>query len=368
MLFDSNQKPELENIYSHLGDDRSKRIYTARLVKSLLGEDNLMNQIIDEYKSEILTSDEWVEFLAYLKKDEREKYIFGYGEYGTRLYNYTKDIINWNGFIDNDSEKIGKNHDGIFVSSLDDIINNKTDIIESLAFFIPSKAYFYEIKEQLIKNGVSESSIVDGTVIYDITEGRQYFDLEQLQKTKGEVFVDGGVCDGMSSISFIKWCNGDYKKIFCFEPDEGNIDKIIRNFKYWNIEKYEIVNKGIWNKSTTLKFAAQSTANSMVVAGDSLFDVQEDSLSKIEVISLDEALGGQRVSFIKMDIEGSELNAIEGSRRIIYKHKPKLAISIYHKPEDIWEIPKKILSIRDDYIFYLRHYSAYMSETVLYGV
>jgi hypothetical protein len=69
-----------------------------------------------------------------------------------------------------------------------------------------------------------------------------------------------------------------------------------------------------------------------------------------------------------MDIEGAELEAIKGAKRIIEEQKPKLAICVYHKPEDIWELPELILSYNKEYKFYIRHYSYKDNETVLYAV
>ena len=72
--------------------------------------------------------------------------------------------------------------------------------------------------------------------------------------------------------------------------------------------------------------------------------------------------------FIKMDIEGAELAALEGAQNCIREQHPKLIICVYHKPEDIIEIPAYILSLCPDYKLYLRHYSLGHTETVLYAV
>ena len=68
-----------------------------------------------------------------------------------------------------------------------------------------------------------------------------------------------------------------------------------------------------------------------------------------------------------MDIEGAEIPALKGAEMIIRDVKPKLAISIYHRPEDIIEIPELLLQYRSDYQFYLRHYSLHAYDTVLYA-
>ena len=75
----------------------------------------------------------------------------------------------------------------------------------------------------------------------------------------------------------------------------------------------------------------------------------------------------ENTSLIKMYIEGAELDAISGAKHLIENGSP-LAISVYHKPSDIWMIPELILSINPCYKFYLRHYSKSIVDTVLYGI
>ena len=89
-----------------------------------------------------------------------------------------------------------------------------------------------------------------------------------------------------------------------------------------------------------------------------------------EVVSIDDYFCGsdEKVSFIKMDIEGAELDALEGGRKIIGSYLPKLAICIYHKPEDLWKIPLFIKNNWNDYKIYIRHHTELMTETVCYAV
>lgn len=93
-------------------------------------------------------------------------------------------------------------------------------------------------------------------------------------------------------------------------------------------------------------------------------DVQEGT--KIEVVSLDSVIQ-EKVTFIKMDIEGSEIKALQGSRNLIQTYRPKLAISIYHKWEDLVDIPTYIHELVPEYKFYIRHYFYSPAETVLYA-
>ena len=84
---------------------------------------------------------------------------------------------------------------------------------------------------------------------------------------------------------------------------------------------------------------------------------------------IDEAVDpNNRVTFIKMDIEGSELEALKGAQQTIQRDRPKLAICIYHKPEDMTDIPLYIKSLVPEYRLYVRHHSNRCSETVLYAV
>lgn len=90
--------------------------------------------------------------------------------------------------------------------------------------------------------------------------------------------------------------------------------------------------------------------------------------SVIETTSIDEILDGGEATYIKMDIEGAEYEALLGAKKTIKNYKPKLAISIYHKRCDIWEIPILLLSYNSDYKFYLRTYSFSGNDTVLYAL
>ena len=81
-----------------------------------------------------------------------------------------------------------------------------------------------------------------------------------------------------------------------------------------------------------------------------------DSGRRIEADSLDNLLGKAPLTFLKMDVEGSESRAILGSANAIRRHKPKLMVSAYHRSEDLFALPQQIAAIRPDYRFYLRHY------------
>ena len=90
--------------------------------------------------------------------------------------------------------------------------------------------------------------------------------------------------------------------------------------------------------------------------------------AKGHVVRLDDAIGKARVTFLKMDIEGAELKALEGSRQTILDNKPKLAICVYHHIKDLWEIPLFIKTLIPEYRIFLRHHTKLEYETVCYAL
>lgn len=174
---------------------------------------------------------------------------------------------------------------------------------------------------------------------------------------RNESFIDGGALDGGDSMNFIKWCNGNYDAIYMFEPDADNYQNLVPLQVANN--KIAIYEEGLWSSLGKVYFSAGNKENSAI---------SEKGNAVIQVTSIDEKLQGKGISVIKMDIEGSEKQALIGAAKTIRKWKPRLAICVYHKPEDIIEIPLKILELNPEYKFYLRHYSYMDTETVLYAI
>jgi len=189
---------------------------------------------------------------------------------------------------------------------------------------------------------------------FNYLEDKQYFEDFLELEMKGEVFVDIGGYDGYTSEEFIKK-SPQYETVYLFEPDNKNLLKAKERLKdYSNVFFYNI---GLSNKKETLRFDL----------GGSGSKISKDGLIEIQVDKLDDCIE-KKVTFIKMDIEGAESKAIEGAKNTIMKYHPTMAISVYHKIEDFWSIPKQILDIRDDYKIYLRHYTESIYETVMFFI
>ncbi|ONI42721.1 hypothetical protein AN639_12060 [Candidatus Epulonipiscium fishelsonii] len=191
------------------------------------------------------------------------------------------------------------------------------------------------------------------------TNRNQYFD-DIVKLSLNEIFVDLGGFDGGTSIEFAKRTNYTYKQIYIFEPDPLNYENTLFNINNSNLKNVEIFNIGGWSKKDTLNFNISSRNTSSRISDNGNY--------MVKVNSLDNVLGDTPVTFIKMDVEGAELEALIGAEKIVKKYKPHLAISLYHRPEDIFEIPLYVKKLVPEYKLYLRHYSLHYSyETVLHA-
>ena len=182
----------------------------------------------------------------------------------------------------------------------------------------------------------------------------QYFDKKILPPMKNITFVDGGGYVGDTATEVIK-NYPDFKKIYLIEPISENIRIAKRELlEYKNVE---FITCGISDKKETLYFNEEKSFST--IYGKGTQSVEVDTLDNIIKESID---------YIKLDIEGAELDAIDGASQIIKKYKPVLAICVYHKAEDWYGVPQKILAINKEYKVYLRHYMEGIFETVMYFI
>jgi FkbM family methyltransferase len=128
--------------------------------------------------------------------------------------------------------------------------------------------------------------------------------------------------------------------------------------KLVNVHTYKI---GVWNKKSILSFV-EGNDISRIIEGE------YDGGIRIEVDALDNICGNVPVTFIKMDLEGSELDALEGAKNTILKNRPKLAISLYHKRAHLVDIYKFVSGLNLGYKFYFRIHTKVGSDAVLYAV
>ncbi len=184
-------------------------------------------------------------------------------------------------------------------------------------------------------------------------EDKQYFD-DCLPVQSDEVFYDVGGFDGFTSAEFAKLFP-NYNSIHVFEPDSINVVKSLN--KLDGVRNVHVHQYGLSDQTRTIKFISNGSESK----------ISECGTNTISVKALD-SINLPPPTLIKIDIEGGEQSALMGASQTIAKYKPKIAVAVYHNPNDIWEIPKLILEFSSDYHVYLRHYTESIYETVMFFI
>ena len=348
-MTDTLQAGSIKNIYSHLQDDISRQLFENRLLYALTGDEAYINRLIAS-----LPQKAKLDQAAAFCREHREKIVFyGAGNDLLLLSRLYQDLPVQR-FCDGSRKKQREGWRGIPVMSPEELLGMKEDVYVAVA----TSGFYREIVRFLREGGFGQGQILNLGLATDVE--RQYFDPDVLAPQAEGVFIDGGCFDGGTDRAFIKWCAGRYQKILAFEPDQRNYQKCLEACRREQWERVEIQNRGLWDCETELFFRETGGQGSRIGEGEGTIHIR--------TAAIDEAAGDEDVTYIKLDVEGAELKALQGAARTIRKKRPRLAVSIYHKPEDIVELPEYILSLRDDYRFYIRHYQMSDCETILYAL
>jgi FkbM family methyltransferase len=186
-----------------------------------------------------------------------------------------------------------------------------------------------------------------------------YFPSDICPLIPDEVFVDCGAYDGDTVMSFLDQVQSGFRKIVAFEPDPETFGKLGR-----------LITSLPSGRSIELHQAAAGAVNGAVRfsgGGKSSASVGSGTL-EVNSVKLDDTLKGTAPTYIKMDIEGAELDAISGARRIIEEHSPVLAICSYHRQDHLWNIPRLINKFNPDYHFFLRPHLLEVWDLVCYAI
>ena len=358
-----------------------------------------------------------LEILSRLQVDINEikkegLYIFGVGTLGQKIHKFlTKINIGIKGYVDNNSRFHGQQLDG-------STIFNANVLTSESIIYIASETYSYAIQHQLNKldllrtvthfqggiifksvegfpfdnfySGITQDLIINkekylqifsllkdeqSKVVFDrligyrltadtekiqfiASEGSlEYFDPSIMTLGESEVFMDCGGFDGDSALNFITYTGFKYKSIHIFEPDHQLLTKAKERLK--EFERISYNEKGIFDKTATLYF------NSTGGLDGSINNVGN---IKIETVSIDQYKFEDIPTYIKLDIEGVEIEALNGAIKTIKNHTPKLAIAGYHYPKHFWEIPLRVLEINTGYSLHLRHYSNCLFGSTYYFI
>jgi FkbM family methyltransferase len=190
----------------------------------------------------------------------------------------------------------------------------------------------------------------------------QYFDPEIIHLSDREVFVDCGAFTGDTLNEFLELSNGKFQAYHAFEPDPKNFADL-QQIAAHDPQRIWAVQKGLAEKTGQLSFLKTSKVDARFVEGN------DPSAELLSVVKLDEYFANlNKPTFIKMDIEGSEVSALRGAAQIIASNQPILAVSIYHFPGDLWNIPYLIHQFNPGYRLFIRHYAREIVETVCYAL
>lgn len=347
-------KNDTIKIYERLSDDLSKRIFECRMLYSLTDNYKFIDDIIDS--SPDLNAVKYN--LKRILESKDNIIAYGAGMKGMRFVKLCKSInIKIDSFCDADINK----QKGVFLGYR---VISPTELKESDidCYIVITPVNYQGIVDNLVEMGFRYEQIFILSKYITDSINTQYFDTSILPPPrKDEIFIDAGCCDCATTNEFIKWSHNSYKKIIAFEPNPKQYDichKLSRKIIDFTVYPY-----GLWNDSVDMGFIDDTTNSG---GGKISLDSINNSV-RISTVKLDDIIDGDKATFIKMDVEGSELNALKGASHTIGKYRPKLAISLYHKPEDVWEIPRFILSLNEEYKLYIRHYLHDEPETVLYA-
>lgn len=349
---------DFSEIYQMLEDEESKDIYLKRLNYLITGDFKFMEEIIHSYQPELFLKKKDVNDLLSELPQNRNFVLYGAGKDARLMLPHFENDGRFIGFCSGTKRKQENGYLGYPVMSPEKLLS-----LKNLSVIIVTKNFRDEIMNILTDGGYPQDLIFDGPVYYaeTLADPEQYFSPSFMTFENKEVFVDAGCYDLGTSLRLRKHCMS--AKVYAFEPDPKNYKHCLERKEDRNFETVKILPFGTWSKRTSLHFQTNHSGSSRVC------EAGEGENCSISVMPIDEAIDeGDRVTFIKMDVEGSELESLKGAKKTIRRDKPKLAICIYHKPEDMWTIPLYIKELVPEYKLYIRHHSSGDVETVLYAL
>jgi FkbM family methyltransferase len=188
-----------------------------------------------------------------------------------------------------------------------------------------------------------------------------YFPFDLLEPSSAEVFVDCGGFDGDTLLRFGRRWGGTFRHAVALEPDPENrcalADQVVRAGM---TDQVTVFPYAVGEQSGQISFASTGSVTSQ--------RVMDDSAPRIECRRLDDIAWPQTPTYIKMDIEGAEPDALCGASRLLSTAHPVLAICTYHSSLHLWQIPNLIHSICPDYRLFLRRYAEDCWEGVCYAI
>lgn len=226
-------------------------------------------------------------------------------------------------------------------------------------FFVLPRLGDERSREVLLK--AIESRLTGQMSLESVYEPNQYFPGGIVRLSDEEIFVDGGSFNGSSAKELVALTGGKFSEIHIFEPLEEKESSIISGLEgYIRNGKAVLTKKALFDEQGHMSFHESGPASRITEYGERI--VESESLDNYF-----EKLGIWP-TFIKLDVEGAELKALKGAKKCIERKRPKLAVCLYHRLEDYYELPKYLMEHYPFYSFFVRHHSMSQGETILYAV
>lgn len=197
---------------------------------------------------------------------------------------------------------------------------------------------------------------LDPAVLHDWITPHAYFPPDLLHFRTDEIFVDGGAYDGDTIAAFLRRTGDRYTRIIACEPHPEAFAQLRR--RYADLSNVSLHACGLHRQTATLALSADGRGAALAAHGDTMVPVTT-------LDAIPEAFGA---TFIKLNIEGAEPDALAGATHIIRTSRPRMAVAAYHRPSHLWELAEQLLQLRPDYQLSVRQHDAGIIETVLYAV
>jgi len=232
-----NDIAQIGEVYDHLYDDESKKIFENRLLYSLTGDYKFLGNIGFERQKN---------FASVLKENENNIVIFGAAKLGHRFLTFLNNI-KITAFCDRDEEKQKELYYGYKVISPQELKEKYNNAIIVIAVW--GKETIADIKNNLLNMGFGEHQI---WIFRQKLNDYEYFEPDLIIPNDEEFFIDAGCHDCDTAIQFVKWCRNKYKKIIAFEPNPKQYQICMENSE--NINNITIHPYGLWDENNELDF------------------------------------------------------------------------------------------------------------------
>jgi FkbM family methyltransferase len=174
--------------------------------------------------------------------------------------------------------------------------------------------------------------------------------------------VDCGAFTGDTIERFLEVQGDRFRRIVALEPDEANFSRLcdcVRRMGGSRESRTQTYRAAVGSSHRVERFDA---------SGDMSASFSASGTSEVEVLPLDEILSDDEKLYIKFDVEGAEMDALRGARRILSDARPALAVCVYHRPEDMWDIPLHLHDVGAGHEFYLRTEGTDGMDVVCYAL